>query len=116
MTTHTDEKHANGTQIDPVCGMTVNPESPHRHVHEGVEHLFCSASCKEKFSADPGRYLNPESGGSCDGHPSRSHEHEHAHDAPPGTPYTCPMDPEIEQEGPGSCPKCGDLVGTQIPQ
>ena len=27
--------------------------------------------------------------------------------APPGTLYTCPMHPEIVQEGPGSCPICG---------
>ncbi|MEO6462991.1 MAG: YHS domain-containing protein, partial [Candidatus Eisenbacteria bacterium] len=42
---------------DPVCGMSVKPESPHVHEHQGRIHRFCSAGCREKFAADPGRYL-----------------------------------------------------------
>ncbi|NIN58537.1 MAG: heavy metal translocating P-type ATPase [Xanthomonadales bacterium] len=109
MTEHEDQNQVNGTRIDPVCGMEVRPDSEHHHVHEGVKHLFCSASCKAKFSADPDKYLNPETGGgsgSCHSH-SHAHAKPHDHDVPPGTQYTCPMDPEIIQEGPGSCPKCG---------
>ena len=45
---------------DPVCGMTVKPDSPHVHAHEGFEYRFCSAGCKTKFAADPERYLAPE--------------------------------------------------------
>jgi Cu+-exporting ATPase len=79
------------TLTDPVCGMTVKPDSPHRATHEGTEYRFCGASCAEKFRLDPGKYLGE------------------APEAPPasGTIYTCPMDPEVRQEGPGSCPKCG---------
>ena len=77
--------------IDPVCGMTVKTET-HRHVHEGAEFGFCSAGCKTKFAADPGKYLG---------------EREPEPPPPPGTIYTCPMHPEIRQEGPGSCPICG---------
>ncbi len=46
-----------------------------------------------KFAADPDRYLSPEPAS--------------AADAPPGATYTCPMHPEIQQIGPGSCPICG---------
>lgn len=77
--------------IDPVCGMTVKSDT-HRHLHEGVAFGFCSAGCKGKFAADPGRYLG---------------EREPEPPPPPGTIYTCPMHPEIRQEGPGSCPICG---------
>ena len=45
-----------GTAIDPVCGMTVGPETPHRTTYQGRELLFCSADCKNKFEADPARY------------------------------------------------------------
>ncbi len=78
---------------DPVCGMTVTADSEHRHEHEGHTHFFCSAGCRTKFAADPAKYL---------GEAPRAPE-----DVPEGTIYTCPMHPEIEQIGPGSCPKCG---------
>ena len=77
---------------DPVCGMTVTPESPHHTDHEGHSYYFCAARCREKFEADPERYLGARS---------------EPEPAPPGTVYTCPMHPEVEQMGPGSCPKCG---------
>ena len=85
--------------LDPVCGMAVDPRtSPHRHVHAGEAHHFCSAACRGKFAADPAKYLAkyPAGGG--------TNEPQHA---PAGTIYTCPMHPEIRQEGPGSCPICG---------
>ncbi len=79
---------------DPVCGMTVDPDGPHQLAHDGDTFHFCSARCREKFEDDPDRYLNPD-------------EAPPEEDAPPGTIYTCPMHPEVEQEGPGDCPKCG---------
>ncbi|MEQ1864951.1 MAG: heavy metal translocating P-type ATPase, partial [Micropepsaceae bacterium] len=83
------------TERDPVCGMMVDPaKTPHKTKHAGKEIYFCAARCREKFEADPARYLTPQ---------------EKAPEAPakPGTIYTCPMHPEIRQVGPGSCPKCG---------
>ena len=50
--THPDEPELK----DPVCGMTVKADTPHRTTHDGHEVLFCSAGCKTKFQADPGRY------------------------------------------------------------
>lgn len=83
-----------GQHLDPVCGMTVNETTPHQHLHNGIHYYFCSAHCVKKFSADPAAYLEPGK-----------------RPAPPPAAkdaiYTCPMDPEIEQIGPGICPICG---------
>lgn len=81
---------------DPVCGMTVDPHTtPYKHGHGGVTYYFCSAGCQTKFAGDPPRYLDPEIA-------RRAMEA-----IPEGTIFTCPMDPEIEQVGPGICPICG---------
>jgi len=89
-----------GTVKDPVCGMTVDPTTAKHHtVHEGQGYWFCSAGCREKFIVDPDRYLNPAP----------------AAPAPKGTIYTCPMHPEIRQEGPGSCPICGMALEPETP-
>ena len=90
---------------DPVCGMTVKPDSPHRVEHAGRTWRFCCARCAEKFTADPARY-----DGSA---PASGHVHEEP--APPGTMYFCPMDPEIRQDHPGICPKCGMALEPEIP-
>jgi YHS domain-containing protein len=52
-----DVKNSGTQAIDPVCGMKVSADSKHRHVHEESEYLFCCASCREKFIAAPGQYL-----------------------------------------------------------
>jgi len=85
---------------DPVCGMTVDPRAAkHRHTHLGRPYYFCSAKCREKFIAEPDRYLAPAA------RPAA---------APAGTIYTCPMHPEIRQQGPGSCPICGMALEPEI--
>jgi Cu+-exporting ATPase len=45
------------TTIDPVCGMTVNPETAaaSREV-DGVTYYFRSAHCAATFDADSARY------------------------------------------------------------
>jgi Cu+-exporting ATPase len=89
------------TATDPVCGMKVDPHTAkHRHTHEGRPYYFCAARCREKFIADPGKYLAPE--------PTP------AAPVPSGTIYTCPMHPEIRQEGPGSCPICGMALEPEL--
>lgn len=81
------------TVKDPVCGMSVDPTATaHRASHDGQDYFFCSAGCRTKFIGDPMCYLNPPV---------------EAEPAVPGAIYTCPMHPEIRQEGPGSCPICG---------
>jgi Cu+-exporting ATPase len=81
--------------VDPVCGMTVDPETTsHKASHDGRPYFFCSAGCRTKFEADPQKYLVKDRAAVAD-------------PAPTGTIYTCPMHPEIRQVGPGSCPICG---------
>ena len=90
------------TVTDPVCGMQVDPNStPHHANHAGTDYHFCSARCQAKFVADPLRYLAPKA--------------EAAPAAPAGTIYTCPMHPEIRQEGPGTCPICGMALEPEMP-
>jgi len=80
--------------IDPVCGMTVDPHTAkHRADHQGHPYYFCSAGCKAKFEANPAKYLDPAE--------------KAADPVDPSATYTCPMHPEIRQQGPGSCPICG---------
>src|SRR5271157_1141914 len=77
---------------DPVCGMTVDPAtSRHRSEHNGLTFHFCCAGCRQKFAADPEKYLQPRGLASADA----------------GSVHTCPMHPEVRQLGPGSCPICG---------
>lgn len=86
---------------DPVCGMTVErARAAGVEHHQGERFFFCSTGCADKFKADPDHYLGdrpePEA-------------------MPKGTLYTCPMDPEIVQEGPGTCPKCGMALEPMTP-
>jgi Cu+-exporting ATPase len=78
---------------DPVCGMPVDPtRTEHVSHYAGKPWYFCSAGCRTRFEENPARYL---SGESPDTH------------VDPGAVYTCPMHPEIRQQGPGNCPICG---------
>lgn len=78
---------------DPVCGMDVDRmTAAHIHSHNGTVLYFCSTGCETKFVTNPDTYLDPS---------------EPAEPMPEGTLFTCPMHPEIVQDGPGSCPKCG---------
>jgi len=95
-----EPEQATGELHDPVCGMKVTPESEHRHAYQGTDYYFCCNGCREKFAAEPERYLHlqeqPETAacptGVCD----------------TGTQtYVCPMCPEVRQQEPGACPSCG---------
>jgi Cu+-exporting ATPase len=87
--------------IDPVCGMKVAADSPHRATHAGHDYRFCSAGCRAKFVADPARYLKPETAA--------------VEAVPAGTQYTCPMHPEIVRNAPGHCPICGMALEPMMP-
>lgn len=91
-----------GTVTDPVCGMGVDPAAtPHIATHASVHHYFCSAGCLAKFNADPARYMS--------GAPRA------AKPAPEGAIWTCPMHPEVQRPGPGSCPICGMALEPMTP-
>ncbi len=100
-TAHDHSSPEDGTVRDPVCGMSVNPHAAkHRAIHDGHPYYFCSARCREKFTAAPAKYLKPET--------------KLVASVPAGTIYTCPMHPEIRQPGPGSCPICGMALEPEI--
>jgi P-type Cu+ transporter len=95
-----------GELKDPVCGMTVTAASPHVVQHEGKPIYFCGVRCKLKFEADSEKYVGVH------------------HTAPPtklpeaivpGAMYTCPMHPEVRQDHPGACPKCGMALEPEMP-
>ena len=92
-----------GTAIDPVCGMRVNPATAAGHYdYRGTTYHFCARSCLERFKAAPESFL----------------------DAPADPPaqtgtadeYVCPMDPEVHQDHPGACPKCGMALEPATPR
>ncbi|MFZ3139057.1 heavy metal translocating P-type ATPase [Polaromonas sp.] len=87
---------------DPVCGMTVTEQSVHKLTHEGRPYYFCSAKCQGKFAANPLQYLVPTPQADTPA-------------AAAGTIYTCPMHPEIRQDHPGNCPKCGMTLEPLLP-
>ena len=98
---HATPDHAASAK-DPVCGMDValGAGKPNTE-HAGSVYHFCSVKCRDKFIADPQRYLAP---------PSTAPEVVVA-----GTEYTCPMHPEVRQIGPGICPKCGMALEPVLP-
>jgi P-type Cu+ transporter len=80
--------------IDPVCGMTVTPaHAAGSHVHRGKTYYFCNPSCLKRFAAAPESFLETEAADVVT--------------AGSTAEYTCPMDPDVRQRGPGACPKCG---------
>jgi heavy metal translocating P-type ATPase len=128
---HTTHDHGGAvaeTGRDPVCGMTVKADTPHRLTHAGTQVLFCSAGCKAKFEADPSKYVQPAASHATprsEGDASQTHgAHDHGRQAaapaepkqvPPGVKWTCPMHPEIVRDGPGSCPICGMALEPMMP-
>ncbi|MDE3110969.1 MAG: YHS domain-containing protein, partial [Acidobacteriota bacterium] len=87
---------------DLICGMEVNPETARAKAEfDGHSYYFCSSNCEQKFRADPAKYVSnvivaPPTD------PSMKQEPK-----PSATQYTCPMHPEVVQQKPGNCPKCG---------
>ncbi|MEM8948638.1 MAG: heavy metal translocating P-type ATPase [Pseudomonadota bacterium] len=85
---------------DPVCGMTVErADARFMAKHRGGRFFFCSATCQEAFERAPDDYLADEP----------------TEEAPPGTLYTCPMDPEVISEKPDDCPICGMALEPMMP-
>ena len=88
---------------DPVCGMLVDPATAkHRAEHVGHSYIFCSARCREKFTAEPARYVVASPQGRT---PS----------APGEVLWTCPMHLQIVRKEPGNCPICGMALEPMTP-
>ena len=135
---HDDQHHAAATAIDPVCEMVVDPATARSAEVRGTTYYFCSEGCRAKFVADPDKYLNrkpfvlpPRPGHATEPQAAKGHDHGHhghAHHASPdkaasphapahsgAIQYTCPMHPEIVQDGPGTCPICGMALEPVMP-
>ncbi len=81
---------------DPVCGMDIEEKNAvGTSEYEGKTYYFCSEVCKDKFDKDPSAFI----GTGISVSKKKTSEK--------GEIFTCPMDPEVQQEGPGACPKCG---------
>ncbi|MDP1898991.1 MAG: heavy metal translocating P-type ATPase [Rubrivivax sp.] len=94
-----------GALEDAVCGMTVTARSEHHVEHAGLPYYFCSAKCLSKFVAEPARYAGNVVAPAVAEQPT----------AAAGTIYTCPMHPEIRQDHPGNCPRCGMTLEPMLP-
>ena len=127
-----------GMTVDP-------ERAPAKAEHAGKSVYFCCARCAEKFRADPERYLNakshepmsrpgaaaqfvqlgqikaapPEALTAVASAARQPAAHETLLQQKPSAPrtavYTCSMDPEIRQEHPGACPKCGMALEPDVP-
>ncbi len=101
---------------DPVCGMTVTAKSANALQHEGKPVYFCSAGCKAKFAANPAQYLalptDPTPGMPVPVKPIAAAV---AEPVTEDATYTCPMHPEVRQDHPGACPKCGMALEPEMP-
>jgi len=105
---HDHPAGVSGEVLDPVCGMTVDPATAEQRAdHAGHRYFFCSAKCRERFTADPDRYLTAP----------RASEMPAARPAAPGEVlWTCPMHPQIVRKEPGSCPICGMALERLTPE
>src|ERR1700747_1947555 len=110
-------------ELDPVCGMTVAPARSKYHVeHANKTYSFCSEGCAKKFSSEPAKYLNSKQTPSMAtaasleaisvARPQPSNESAKAS----GAGYICPMDPEVHEQDPGACPKCGMALEPAMPR
>jgi Cu+-exporting ATPase len=100
-----------GVAIDPVCGMEVEiATAKHATEHEGSTYYFCHAGCKAKFEQNPAHFLA--------GHRMSMDSMSGPAGLPEGavpSKYICPMDPEVESDVPGACPKCGMALEPAVP-
>ena len=84
--------------IDPVCGMTVDEASALHADRDGQTLYFCSDRCRQKFLSTPETAAPPATG-----------------PVARQAIYTCPMHPEVQQDHPGDCPKCGMRLELKTP-
>lgn len=109
---------------DPVCGMNITQDSTYHHEYEAKKYYFCSQKCQSKFISDPKLYiLNLEKSKNIEKTIGHHHSSNNSSLVPinqknidNGTLYTCPMHPEIRQDHPGNCPKCGMALDPLLPE
>ena len=87
--------------------MAVTTESVNKLEHDGRPYYFCSVRCQTKFAADPLAYIGKQAVPKAPDTPTAA--------ATAGATYTCPMHPEVRQDHPGDCPKCGMTLEPLLP-
>jgi len=103
---HNQSKEGKSQYTDPVCWMSTDQEGKFiHHRHDGKSYYFCSEHCLTTFKTDPEKFT-----GTKEEAPSAA---KHTHDN--SQVYTCPMHPEVEQQSPGNCPKCGMALEPKSP-
>src|ERR1700691_429111 len=112
---------------DPVCGMTVDPErAAAQSEHNGKTFHFCCQSCATKFAAEPEKYIGASAASAhrndfivplagIDSSEAVSTRQEPRSKQKIAPEYVCPMDPEVRQDHPGACPKCGMALEPAVP-
>ncbi|MGE5217828.1 MAG: heavy metal translocating P-type ATPase [Chloroflexota bacterium] len=96
--------------IDPICGMEVDPDSAAgKHEYQGQTFYFCSVHCLERFKTDPAKFLPTSRDERKTGTGTEEANRGTA------TTYICPMDPEVRENKPGPCPKCGMALEPEEP-
>jgi Cu+-exporting ATPase len=90
--------------------------------HANKTYSFCSEGCAKKFSSEPAKYLKSKQTPSMAtaasleainiARPQASKESAKAS----GAGYICPMDPEVHEQTPGACPKCGMALEPAMPR
>jgi Cu+-exporting ATPase len=91
--------------------MNVDTSSQYWTAYAGGKSYFCSAKCKSRFDKEPSRFRSAVSGST-----AKPSQEAAITPAATGTIYTCPMHPEIRQDHPGNCPKCGMTLEPVIPE
>jgi Cu+-exporting ATPase len=116
---------------DPVCGMMIDPaKAAATFEYQSQTYYFCNPGCLKKFQANPDAYLAsaPVASGpqlaviqplKAEGGRRKAETVQISgigtSAAPQGTTWICPMDPEVRQSVPGSCPKCGMALEPERP-
>lgn len=88
------DENITASAVDPICHMVVNTgPTALQSIYQEETFYFCSAHCLTKFESNPAKALVDPSECPVEGNSSDS--------------YTCPMHPEVQQQGSGICPLCG---------
>ena len=95
-----DQAGVTAVAIDPVCGMTVKPETAAgSSIYKDVHYYFCGTHCLHKFEADPERFL----AGQKEPMPAPLvgiTRQPKSDVGPTAQSYTCPMHPEVRTDKP----------------
>ena len=103
--------------IDPVCGMTVQPgAAAGSFEYDGRTYYFCSTHCLNTFKDTPESFLKRAAQITSQRPIAIQSDETTTTTAGDAGIYTCPMHPEVRQNKPGSCPKCGMALEPISPQ